>query len=256
MDASEDTVPRPVAGRAPAWDWSKPFEASESWSESVLSESMLDELRRLDPEGAGADLTEALAVCLRLGEPILLSIELDSWVWPITLFPDRGLYRAPIDWSKATPAGLARARLLDCEPALHAPPQPGRSRRSNMAPCHYRIEGLIWALALQGPRSSLLGALQGPLHFGLAAGAGDDAEWHLPGALGSALARLRDTTATLAEIARWPGLDAMRASRLLNGLHLSSRLSVVNDHQWRKSQQAAWSDTVPSRLPYRGVHRP
>lgn len=73
----------------------------------------------------------------------------------------------------------------------------------------------------------------------------------MPGALGSALARLRDTTATLAEIARWPGLDALRASRLLNGLYLSSRLITVDARQWRIDERAAWSDTVPSRWPYR-----
>mgnify|MGYP007086729437 FL=1 len=104
MDASEDTVPWPLtAERGHAWDWSRPFEASGSWSESVLSESMLDELRRLDPDGVGAELTEVVAVCLRDGESALLSIEIDGWVWPITLFPDRGLYRAPINWSKVPP---------------------------------------------------------------------------------------------------------------------------------------------------------
>lgn len=251
MDASDDTVPRPLSvERVPAWDWSSPFEASGSWSESVLSESMLDELRRLDPDGSGAELTEVVAVCLRDGESTLLSIEIDGWVWPITLFPDRGLYRAPIDWSKAPPSGLARARLLSCDPAAPAPPLPAGRRRWTMPPCHYRLEGFIWALALQGPRSSLLGPLQGPLRFGLAR-SDNTAELRLPGALGSALARLRDTTATLAEIAAWPGLDALRASRLINGLCLSSRLTVIDARQWRSSQRAAWSDTVPSRWPYR-----
>lgn len=252
MDASEDTVPWPLtAERAHAWDWSRPFEASGSWSESVLSESMLDELRRLDPDGVGAELTEVVAVCLRDGESALLSIEIDGWVWPITLFPDRGLYRAPIDWSKAPPSGLARARLLSCDPAVLAPPLPVGRRRWTMPPCHYRLEGFIWALALLGPRSSLLAALQGPLRFGLSSRADDTAEWRLSGALGSALARLRDTTATLAEIAGWPGLDAMRAIRLINGLCLSSRLTVIDAQQWRSSQRAAWSDTVSSRWPYR-----
>ena len=81
---------------------------------------------------------------------------------------------------------------------------------------------------------------------------GDDAPaLPLRGALGSAVARLRDTTASLAEIARWPGLDEVRASRLLNGLYLDSRLIVVDAHQWRSDEKAAWSDTVPSRWPYR-----
>lgn len=251
MDASDHTVPRPLAPHGADWEWSRSGEISAGWSESVLSESVLEELRRLDPDGAGAELTEVLAVCLRAHEAALLSIELDGWVWPITVFPDQGLYRAPIDWSKAPPAGLTRARLLDCEPAPLAPPRHALRRRWRLPPCHYPLDGLIWTLALQGPRNSLLAALQGPLRFGLALRHGDDTDWRLPGALGSALTRLRETTATLADIARWPGLDAMRACRLINGLHLSSRLTVVDAHQWRTAERAAWSDTVPGGWPHR-----
>ena len=251
MDPSAEPVPRPLPERGLAWDWSRTGESSSGWSESVLSEAMLDELRRLDSDGVGAELTEVFAVCLRQRGPALLSIVLDGWVWPITLYPEQGLYRAPIDWSKAPPAGLARARLLDCEPAPLAPPPSSKAGRWSTPPCHYRLDSLIWTLALQGPRSSLLGALAGPLRFRLASGVDDPPGWRLPGALGSALARLRDTTATLAEIARWPGLDALRASRLLNGLYLSSRLITVDARQWRIDERAAWSDTVPSRWPYR-----
>lgn len=251
MHESEDTVPRPLPGHGAVLDWSRIGESSSGWSESVLSESVLDELNRLDRDGMGAELTEVFALCLREREPALLSIALDGWVWPITIFPEQGFYRAPIDWSKAPPTGLARARLLDCEPALLAAPPAGQRRRSRMPPCHYPLDDLIWILALQGPRSSLLGALQGPLRFGLACLPGDNADWRLPGALGSAIARLRETTATLADISRWPGLDTMRASRLINGLHLSSRLTVVDAQQWRAAERAAWSDTEPSRWPYR-----
>ncbi len=250
MDASEDTVPRPLPEREPVWDWSHSGSGGD-WSASVLSEAMLDELRRLDPHGVGAELTEVFAMCLRLREPALLSIALDGWVWPITVYPDQGLYRAPIDWSKATPMGLARACLLDCEPASIVPPAPGKGRRWGTPPCHYRLDGLTWTLALQGPRTSLLGALVGSVRFRLGEREDDTPGWHLPGALGSALARLRDTTATLAEISRWPGLDAARACRLLNGLHMSSRLITVDARQWRLDERAAWSDTVPSRWPHR-----
>jgi len=251
MDASEDTVPRPLVERAPAWDWSSTFEISGSGSESVLSEPMLDELRRLDPDGTGAELTEAFAMCLRLGEPTLLSIELDGWVWPVTLFPEQGLCRAPIDWSSAPPSGLAHARLLDCAPALFAPPSPSPGRGRGTPPCHYRLDSLTWTLALQGPRSSLLSTLAGPLRFRVGDRADDASSQRLPGALGSASARLRDTTATLAEIARWPGLDRARASRLLNGLHMSSRLTIVDPQQWRIDQRAPWRDTEPNRWPHR-----
>lgn len=247
MDGSDGTVPWPLREQGAAWGWSATGGASDDWSTSLLPASLLDELRRLDPGGDGAELTEVFAACLRLGEPALLSIAVDDWVWPITLYPAQGLYRAPIDWSKAMPAGLSRARLLDCDPALLAPPPPGRGPRWSAPPCHYHLDDLAWTLALHGPRSGLLDALTGPVRFRAA----DAPGWRLSGALGSAVARLRDTSASLSEMAQWPGLDVPRASRLLNGLYMDSRLIVREARQWRLDEQAAWSDTVPRRWPYR-----
>lgn len=247
MDASDGTVPWPLHEQGIAWSWSGVGGGSEDWSTSLLPESLLNELRRLDPGGDGTELTEAFAACLRLREPALLSIAVDDWVWPITLYPAQGLYRGPIDWSKAIPTGLSRARLLDCEPAVLAPPPQGKDLRGGPPPCHYRLPDLAWTLALHGPRSGLLGALTGPMRFRAA----DAPGWRLSGALGSAVARLRDTSASLSDMAQWPGLDLSRASRLLNGLYMDSRLIVREARQWRQDEQAAWSDTVPSRWPYR-----
>jgi len=246
VDASDGTVPWPLQEQGTVWGWSGSGAGSDDWSTSLLPEPLLEEMRRLDPGGVGPELTEVFAACLRLREPALLSIGLDDWVWPITLYPALGLYRGPIDWSKAVPTGLLRARLLDCEPALIAPP-PGQGERWSPPPCHYRLDELSWTLALHGPRSGLLGALTGPVRFRAADAPGR----RLTGALGSAAARLRDTAASLTEIAQWPGLDVSRASRLLNGLYMDSRLIVREARQWRLDEQAAWSDTVPSRWPYR-----
>ena len=50
------------------------------------------------------------------------------------------------------------------------------------------------------------------------------------GALRSAVARLQQDAASLAEIAAWPGLSVARASRLLNALYLTGALMLSRSH--------------------------
>jgi len=71
----------------------------------------------------------------------------------------------------------------------------------------------------------------------------------LAGALGPALQRLRSQAASLDQIARWPGMDAERAVRLLNGAYLRGGLMVLRHHpaardatRWRGNsrKQCGW----------------
>ena len=78
MDGSGDTVPRPLDECGPDTDWG---ELHELRTTTVLSPSMVDELRRLEPlAGESPDLLEAVACCLRLHESMLLTIAVDGWV--------------------------------------------------------------------------------------------------------------------------------------------------------------------------------
>jgi hypothetical protein len=54
-----------------------------------------------------------------------------------------------------------------------------------------------------------------------------DQQLQAPGAIGSAIARLRAKPASAREIAGWPGMNGERASRLLNALYLTSNLMVL-----------------------------
>jgi hypothetical protein len=226
---------------------------------TVLSPAMLDALRRLAAgETTAPDLLEVVACCLRLREPLLLSLVVDGWVWPLTLFPDSRMYRAPVDWQKAPPAGLWAARLLSCEPpATDAPVLGSPGRPPPLPPCHYPLGGLLWSLALLGPRQGLLGALAGHERFRVIDADRDPAPASPTGALGSVVARLVAAPAGIAEIGRWPGMDPMRAARLLNGLYLQGRL-VAEDGPLDPDGQylSAWSDTVPSRWPMHGTYVP
>jgi hypothetical protein len=248
MDGADDTVPWPLQERHADSGWSDSL--MDAHAASVLSPDMLDALRRLATDG-GSELLEVVALCLRLKEPMLLTIAVGGWAWPITLYPEHGLYRAPIDWTRAPPQDLARARLLDCEPALLAPPRlAGRQRGT--PPNHYPLAGLTWTLALLGPRTTPLRMLARTERFRTTmrttppAATHEAAEpgWRLPGALGSAVARLAGSSASLGEVARWPGLDRARASRLLNGLFLDERLILIDAPAQRGDTASAWSDTV------------
>ncbi len=247
MDHSGDTIPRPLDECGPDTDWG---ELQAPRSTLVLSTAMVDELRRLEPEdGTSPDLLEVVACCLRLRESALLTIAVDGWVWPVTLYPRLRLYRAPVDWLRAPPSGLWAARLAGCEPPPFEPPASHPPRRTAaLPPCHYPLAGLLWTLALLGPRNALLGALAAGERF-RALERGPEAAARLPGALGSAVARLRAAPAAFETICRWPGLDALRAARLLNGLYLDGRLVTEEGPIDRSAQESAWSHTQPSRWP-------
>ncbi len=249
MDNSGDTVPRPLDACGPDTDWS---EQGAPRTMAVLSDVMINELRQLESSDDPPDLLEVVACSLRLQEPLLLSIAVDGWVWPITMLPRQQLYRAPLDWQLAPPAGLRDARLLACEPPSIDPPAlPPRM----LPPCHYPIGGLLWSLALLGPHTTLLRALARALDRGDEFRALDpgraQALPRLPGALGSAVARLVEEPASFEAICRWPGLVAVRAARLLNGLYLEGRLVTSDGPLARSEGDSAWSDTQPSRWPLR-----
>lgn len=255
MDGSGDTVPRPLVEGGADKEWG---DANTPRGMAVLSPAMIDALNRLAPgDGEAPDLLEVVACCLRLREPLLLSVAVGGWAWPLTLYPQPWLYRAPLDWWQAPPAGLWNARVLACEPPAADAPAPARAGRSRaLPPCHYPLGGLLWSLALLGPRQGLLGALADHELFRVVDPGGESSAAQSSGALGSAVARLRDAPAGVAEIARWPGMDPMRAARLLNGLYLQGLLVTMDGPLDRDIGGPAWSDTVPSRWPMQGTYVP
>lgn len=255
VNGPDDTVPHPLYERGLDTGWG---DADAPRSMAVLSPAMLDALRLLAPEDDEApDLLEVVACCLRLREPLLMSVAVGGWVWPLTLFPQPKLYRAPVDWWQAPPAGLWNARLLSCEtPAVDAPVLGPPGRVGTLPPCHYPLGGLLWSLALLGPRQRLLGALAGQEMFRVIDTGREPASARTPGAMGSAIVRLLAATASFDQICRWPGMDPARAARLLNGLYLQGRLVTQDGPLDRDSADSAWSDTVPSRWPMQGTYVP
>lgn len=195
---------------------------------TLLPTTLQADLQRLRPRATGdEDVLEVVAACQRHREAALLYLGCGPRVWPVTLFPARSLYHSPRAVSEAGPAqALGRLRLLGVEPPGVRPPGDHRHERVARADLYRPLEELLWALALNGPRHALLGAVPGDARFRLAAGV-DAAALPRGGAIGPSIARLRAGSAGLRDIAGWPGMSLERAGRLLNGLYLTGSLIVL-----------------------------
>lgn len=196
---------------------------------TLLPTTLLADLRRLDADPVSSDVLEVIAACLRHREAALLCMQLDELVWPVTLFPNERLYHSPRDLAHASLTGLASLKLLMAEPPGVRPPGHWMHDRVAQAE-HYRpLSPLLWSMALNGPRRTLLADIAGPAAYRLVLGASGQRP-SAPGALGSALERLQHESVSLREIAQWPGMSTERASRLLNGLYLAGSLLTTRTH--------------------------
>ena len=192
---------------------------------TLLPTTLLADLRRLDADPASSDVLEVIAACMRHREPALLCLAHDGLVWPITLFPDEGLYHSPRDLRQASASGMANLSLATAEPPGVRPPGHWMHERVAQAE-HYRpLQPLLWTVALNGPRKQLLADIAGPAAYRLVSSSSGDRP-QAPGALGSSIERLQRESVPLREIAQWPGMSLERASRLLNALYLSGNLLV------------------------------
>lgn len=215
---------------------------------TLLPSSLIGELGRIERSPWRGDALEVLAACLRQREPALLLLAHGGFVWPVTVFPREWLYHCPRDMLDVLGHGTRDLRLLALDPpGVRAPGHWERERVADVA--HYRPLGsLAWALAMRGPRATLLGDLAGPAAFRITA------EFHLgslpaPGSTGLALQRLRTEIASAAAIARWPGMSAERTARLLNALYLQRGLMVLRSHHAaREAQAEGWLGRLVQRL--------
>lgn len=191
-----------------------------------LASTLMGELRQLERTRRGTDTLSVVAACVRQREDALLLLAHRGCVWPLTVFARQGLYQMPRDIVASLGFGNVDLQVLAVEaPGLRAPGHPDRERLAQ--PGTYRPLGpLLWALALHAPGARLLDEIAGRVAYRLAAGfVADDSA--LRGALGPALRRLRRESASVGEIANWPGLDHERAVRLLNGVYLQGGLMVL-----------------------------
>jgi len=231
----------------------KDFESSTLWSESsfdryrqatghsgfarlddtlisTFSPSLkanLQEAAGVDYAGQGGDVLEAVAACIRHGESAMLVLRCERLVWPVTLFPHKGIYHCPQDLTvQAATASLAKIRMDGIEPSIVPTPEVAMYRGGADPSDYHALQPLLWALSLYGPRRALLTEIAGNVAYRALI---DDGVVELvaPGALGSALRRLKKETVSLKTMTTWPGMTVERASRLLNALYLVSGLMMT-----------------------------
>ena len=176
-----------------------------------VRERVGEERRRRRPDGgwqllvAGGALTVAMVVGLLMDDGVL--------PWP----------------AGGSSTAAPRDATLGSEAPGVRPPGDWMHERIARAD-HYRpLVPMLWAVALYGPRAALLTEIGGTAAYRVL---NREAlrELEVPGALGSALERLRRESAALRSIAGWPGMSVERASRLLNALYLASALLVTHTH--------------------------
>jgi len=197
---------------------------------SVLPTTLVADLQRLSSkEEPSGDVLEVIAACMRHREPALLCLQYEGLVWPVTIFPMNMLYHSPRDMAQAAGAALGRVTLLSAEPPGVRPPGHWMHERVANTEHYHPLAPLLWSLAIDGPRVTLLGEIAGTAAYRALKSPKDEGVT-LPGALGSAAERLRRETVPVRTIATWPGMSIDRAIRLLNGLYLSAALLSTRAH--------------------------
>jgi hypothetical protein len=215
---------------------------------TLLPTTLLSDLRHLESRREDGDVLEILAACMRHRQSALICLQYDDLVWPVTVFPSELVYHSPRDMTLATADGLAALKVLSCDAPGMRPPGHWMHERVGRMEHYHPLKPLLWNLALNGPRSDLLSEIAGNAAYRVTLSRED--RLLAPGALGPSADRLRSESASLRDIARWPGMSTDRACRLLNALYLTSALMVMRSHPAARPE-----GSMLSRLMGRGKPR-
>jgi hypothetical protein len=197
---------------------------------SSLSPSLMQDLLRFEQAGVGGlDVLEVLAAGLRHSRNLLVHLQDETRVLPLTVFPSHRLVHCPVLMDQLLASRLTDLRVMHVEPAVLRPLGDIERTLIGDPECYAPLAPLLWELALRGPREELLPEISGMAAYRIAPGV-DLRGLQLSGTLAAAVLRLKRATTNLREIADWPGFDRERAIRLLNGLYLQSGLVISRTH--------------------------
>jgi hypothetical protein len=208
--------------------------------QTLLSTTLRAELRVLDRRREGGDILEVVAACVRLREPALIYLQCEGSIWPVTVFPQQMLYHSPRHLALATRREMKSLRIIDVEAPGVRPPGHWMHERIASDELYHPLTPALWALALQGPRTTLLHEIGGTAAYRALRHPSSAHDMPMTGALGPAVERLHRQSLSLSRIAREPGMSTERASRLLNALYLTSNLIVSRAHQAARADTLQW----------------
>lgn len=196
---------------------------------STLSPSLMLDLMRFEQEGQQGGVIEILAASIRHARRLLVHLQADDRVVPLTVFPMEHLVHCPMAQAQFLALPLGELSVLHVEPALMRPPGDRVSQMVGETEHYGPLSTVLWELALRGSRAELLPEIAGQAAYRISPGL-NLRVLALSGSLAAAVARLQRETTNLREIAQWPGFDRERAMRLLNGLYLLAGLMVSRTH--------------------------
>ncbi len=199
---------------------------------SSLSPSMVEDLMRFESQGRPGETLEVLevmAACVRHARNLLIHLQDEARVVPLTVFPSERLVHCPVPMQQLLDSRLTDLQVLHVEPAVRQPPGHPVTSLVGDAEEHAPLGPLLWELALRGSREDLLPEIAGQAAYRIAPGV-DLRGLQLGGSLAAAVYRLARQTTNLREICDWPGFDRARAMRMLNGLYLQAGLMVSRSH--------------------------
>jgi hypothetical protein len=207
---------------------------------STLSPSLMLDLMRFEHDGQQSGVVEVLAACIRHARRLLLHLQVQNRVVPLTVFPVEHLVHCPMPMPAFLALPLGDLSVLHVEPAVLRPPG-DRVRAMVGEAQHYGALGpVLWELALRGARDELLPEIAGQAAYRISPGL-NLRVLDLSGSMAEAVARLKRDSCNLSVMASWPGFDRERAMRLLNGLYLQAGLMVSRTHPAATNE--GWSST-------------
>jgi hypothetical protein len=196
---------------------------------STLSPSLMLDLMRFEQEGQQGGAIEILAACIRHARRLLIHLQAEDRVIPLTIFPVEQLAHCPVPMAQFLALPLDELRVLHIEPALLRPPGDRVTALVGEPQLYAALAPVLWELALRGARTELLPEIAGQAAYRISPGL-NLRRLELSGSMADAVARLKRKTCNLREMALWPGFDRERAMRLLNGLYLQAGLMVSRTH--------------------------
>jgi hypothetical protein len=196
---------------------------------STVSASLSQDLARFEQDGSSTEALATLAACMRHAQRVVVHLKSDDCVLPITVFPLERLGHCPLELSALLSQRLSGWRVMHVEPAVLRPPGDPETALVGERHLHFSLGLLTWELAMRGEREELLPEIAGPAAYRIAPDL-DVGRLGVTGSLRAALDRLQRQNTNLRDMAEWPGLNRVRAIRLLNGLYLQSGLIVSRSH--------------------------
>lgn len=228
MHDPSSTLWRPDAADRQRGD-TLPFAPPLPEERSVLASTLAAELDQLQRRHRAGDVVEVAAACVRRRENATLLLRVGELLWPVTVFPERGLYHAKRSMLPVLDRAESDIEIVGVEAAVVKPPSRALPADADEHRSFFPLAPLFWTLAMRTPRPFLLPEISGKAAYRLASDFVPLPASAL-GAVGPAMRQLRQEIAPLRGIARWSGMDIERAMRLLNGVYLQGGLMVLRTH--------------------------